>query len=233
MGLRGELVEVSLLSENDKEIMRRLMECYYENIQPENFFADLMEKDWALLLKSEDQSIRGFTTIKLYDIQVGTEPVRLVYSGDTIVEPSYWGDLELHRTWIRAVFSRVASYKSYWLLLSKGYKTYRFLPVYFHYFYPCQDIVTPDFEKRVMDTFGRMKYPENYSSDSGVIYMHGARDYLKQGVAEITGERLHHPHIRFFAAQNPGHSFGDELVCLAELSLENMKPMTRRYLKIE
>ncbi len=33
--------------------------------------------------------------------------------------------------------------KTYWLLLSKGYKTYKFLHTFFNAFYPCVDVETP------------------------------------------------------------------------------------------
>ena len=36
------------------------------------------------------------------------------------------------------------------------------------------------------------------------------------------------PHVAFFAARNPGHERGDELVCLCELGDDNLTPAGRR-----
>jgi hypothetical protein len=57
----------------------------------------------------------------------------------------------------------------YWLLFSKGYKTYRFLATYLHHFYPRHDTPTPVFEKKLIDWFGTYKYPEHYRKESGLL----------------------------------------------------------------
>ena len=36
------------------------------------------------------------------------------------------------------------------------------------------------------------------------------------------------PETAFFLASNPGYVHGDELVCLTELSTENLRPIARR-----
>jgi hypothetical protein len=51
---------------------------------------------------------------------------------------------------------------------------------------------------------------------------------LRAGVADIDTRRLHDPHVAFFAAANPGHTAGDELVCLARLVPENLTSAGRR-----
>jgi len=41
---------------------------------------------------------------------------------------------------------------------------------------------------------------------------------------------LQNPHIRFFTEKNPCHGMGDELACLAEVSLDNFTPAVNRLL---
>ena len=36
------------------------------------------------------------------------------------------------------------------------------------------------------------------------------------------------PDVAYFLQCNPGYASGDELVCLCELSTDNMRPLTRR-----
>ena len=54
---------------------------------------------------------------------------------------------------------------------------------------------------------------------------------LRPGVAEIDQIRLRDPHVTFFAHANPGHSMGDELVCIAELAPSNLTSAGRRLLR--
>ena len=56
-----------------------------------------------------------------------------VFSGDTIIDQEYWGETELFRVWGEHVYelSERTPYASvYWFLITSGYKTYRFLPIF-------------------------------------------------------------------------------------------------------
>lgn len=233
MGLKSELLSINAITRLERDGMFQLMDEYYDHIGHESFENDLMEKDSALVLRDKEGILQGFTTIKVFGLNIDGLPVRLVFSGDTIINKHHWGSLELHRSWIRTVYSMVGGDKgeAYWLLMSKGYKTYRFLPVYFHDFYPRHNKETPVFEKKIIDAFGEFRQPGHYDPATGVIYLNGEKDFLKKGVADITDKHLKDPHIRFFVKMNPGYLKGDELVCLTKLSAENMKPMVLRYLQ--
>ena len=70
----------------------------------------------------------------------------MVYSGDTIVAPEAWGTTALARGWITAVNQLRERYprgKYFWLLLTSGFRTYRFLPVFWREFFPRYDATTP------------------------------------------------------------------------------------------
>ena len=235
MGLKSELLSITALSQMDRDRMFQLMVEHYDNIKYCSFRNDLMEKDSVLILKDEEGILQGFTTIKIFEYPVNDVPVRLAFSGDTIIDKDHWGSLELHRSWIRAVYSLVGGDKgeAYWLLISKGYKTYRFLPVYFHSFYPCYDKETPEFEKKIIDTFCKYRHHEYYKADKGVICFNGEKDFLKKGIADISEKHMKDPHIKFFVTRNPGYLMGDELVCLTKLNSVNMRSMVLRYLQEE
>jgi hypothetical protein len=108
-----------------------------------------------------------------------------------------------------------------WFLISKGYRTYRFLPVFFREFYPRHDTPTPPEVLARLDAFGSIKFPARYDSAAGVVRADGDGCRLRPGVADIPPPRLSDPHVRFFAEQNPRHALGDELCCLAPLSRAN------------
>jgi len=224
--LTGDIQSVESLTSQQKQRMFDLLKAYFEGADAEVFHKDLAEKQWAILLfDSLDGSIQGFSTQMLLERKVAGVPIKALFSGDTIINRDYWGENELAKQWLRLAEHLIALYpqsRLYWFLISKGYKTYRFLPVYFKKFYPCYNSETPEFEKQVMDALGYLKYPDNYSSKDGVIHFSKDTMCLKKGVADIDANRLRNPHIRFFAERNPLYWKGDELVCLAEFSCDNL-----------
>lgn len=232
MRLIGDIHPVETLSMVQKEEMLELLKNYFEGVDKGIFLSDLTQKKWVILLfDAIDGSIKGFSTQTILDCVVGAEPIKALFSGDTIIGRDYWGSQELVKQWLRLVerlFSLYPGTRLYWFLISKGYKTYRYLPVFFKKFYPCYNEETPKFEKSVMDCLGYLKYPDNYSRTDGVIHFHNKTMCLKKGVAEVNDYRLKNPHVRFFTERNALHWKGDELVCLAELSYANFNPSVLR-----
>lgn len=228
MRLVGDIKPVESLSQVQKQRMFELLKVYFEGSDADIFSKDLAEKQWViLLLDSVDGSVQGFSTQMLLECVVDSQPVKALFSGDTIINRNYWGEHELAKQWLRLVEQLLALYpreRLYWFLISKGYKTYRFLPVYFKKFYPCYDRQTPEFERQIMDALGYLKYPDSYSRNDGVIHFSQDATYLKKGVADVDENRLKNPHIRFFVERNPLYWKGDELVCLAEISYDNFNP---------
>jgi hypothetical protein len=228
MRLTGEIRAVESIHRDHKRQMFDLLSAYFEGADEDVFQKDLAEKQWViLLLDAVDGTVQGFSTQMLIEHTVDGEAVKALFSGDTIINRDYWGEHELARQWLRLVEGLFALYprsRLYWFLISKGYKTYRFLPVYFKEFYPRYDRDTPEQEQRIMDAFGYLKYPRNYSGKDGLIRFPGEAMRLKDNFAGVDCRRLKDPHIRFFIRRNPGYRQGDELVCLAPLSYDNFKP---------
>ena len=118
----------------------------------------------------------------------------------------------------------------YWFLIVKGYKTYRFLPLFFHEFYPRCDTVTPSWAQRLINRLGASRFPSQYDAHTGLVRAQPNGCRLRAGVADITTQRLRDPHVRFFAQSNPGHTAGDELCCVAPLTRENFTAAARRVI---
>ena len=80
-------------------------------------------------------------------------------SGDTIVERTWWGSPALARTWVRAVrqLAPETSREVYWLLLTSGFRTYRFLPVFFRNFYPRYDADSAE-DRMLLDELARERF---------------------------------------------------------------------------
>ena len=229
------IFRVEEISQERRREMFRIMTNYYDNISWDKFIIDLEEKDEVILLINKTDEVKGFTTVRIKEYVIEGEPIKIIFSGDTIVKRKYRNQFDLHKVWANFIFHLVfhefSDFKVYWLLLTKGYKTYRFLPLYFKTFYPKYNSSIPEFEKSIIDHYGEENYPGTYDSQQGIIYNHdNSNYYLKDEEAEIPEKRKSDPHIRFFAQQNPGYTRGDELVCITELSRDNLRPGLLRLL---
>jgi hypothetical protein len=237
MRLAGRLVPTSQVTRDERDRMFALMDQHYERMARGTFEADLDEKHWVIqLLEPETGALCGFSTQMLLEVAAAGRPVRALFSGDTIIARDRWGDSALARVWGHLALSLIDAFPEtelYWFLISKGYKTHRFLPVFFHEFYPRYDVPTPAWAKEVLDALSRHKYPARYDAAAGVVRAERSQYYLRKGVADITSERARDPHIRFFAERNPGHVWGDELCCLAPLTRGNFTPAAYRVIGSE
>ncbi|UCH27358.1 MAG: hypothetical protein JSV66_06900 [Trueperaceae bacterium] len=232
--LQGTLSAVAHLSRCEMREMFELLDVYFENLTETRFAKDLAEKDSVILLRDGDGRLQGFSTLMRLEARVQGVLVTAFFSGDTIVAHRFWGQTELTRLWGQYAFDEAAKLrkktpgvKVYWLLISSGYKTYRFLPVAYRNFFPSHLAQTPSFEQAVMHTLAGSKFDGEYDRGRGVVRFREAAP-LRQGIADIEARRLKDPHVRFFLQMNPGHKRGDELVCLAELHPANLTPAGKR-----
>jgi len=233
--LAGQVVRVADLVPDEREQMYALLSRYFANTTREQFTRDLAWKEWAIVLRdSVTRRVQGFSTLARFTLTAGGasegQPVVVFFSGDTIIDRDYWGETELPRLWGQHVFrlaDRVRDASVYWFLICSGYKTYRYLPLFFIEFYPRCERATPAPIKALLDHLGRITLGDAYDPARGVIrFTHAPR--LQPGVASITQQRMKNPHVAFFIDANPGHAEGDELACLAELSRGNLTPAGRR-----
>lgn len=197
----------------------------------EIFERDLNDKNWVILLRdAETNEIEGFSTLALYETTFNHKPLSVVYSGDTIIRREYWGTPQLPSKWIKTVLEKSADMAQplYWLLISSGYKTYRFLTVFYKEFYPRYDMSTPADIQSLMEYLASQRFGADYHCEEGVVRFHNGATPLREGIAEVTGERLHDPHVAFYVQRNPGYINGDELVCITRVHPDNFTPAGRR-----
>jgi len=209
--------------------MFQLLSRHFDGVTRPQFARDLAAKNWAVLIRRGARLV-GFSTLLAYESSFEGEPVSVVYSGDTIVAPEAWGTTALARGWITAVNQlreRHPRGRYYWLLLTSGFRTYRFLPVFWREFFPRHDKPTPGGIQRLCDRLATERFGKQYDPASGLVrFDHPQRLHGK--LKAIPPERLADPHIAFFLSRNPGHTQGHELVCLTELCPENLTAAGRR-----
>jgi hypothetical protein len=232
MGLKAVIIPVNELTKIQVHEMLHLMQVYYLNVTEDRFIRDLKEKDVVIALLGNDV-IRGFSTWMLFSHNLEGKQVNVIFSGDTIVEQSYWHSLVLPLAWGRLMLSVLAEHPQelYWLLTSKGYKTYRFLPVFFRQFYPSCINEAPPFEKALLSSLAKKKFGDYFNPETGIIRASEGAQCLRPGIADITEAKRKDKHIVFFEKTNPGHIKGDELICITKCDERNLNPFILRRLR--
>jgi len=234
LSLTSAAIPCADLTQADVQAMFRIFSESFDGATPDIFERDLRSKNWAILLRDgASGELEGFSTFALYETGFDGQPLSVVYSGDTIIRPAYWGTPELPRSWIKTVIEKSATMIQplYWLLISSGYKTYRFLTVFYKEFYPRCDNPTPPEMQALMDHLATERFGAEYHPELGVVRFAAGATPLRDGVAEVTDERLRDPHVAFYIARNPGHVHGDELVCLTRVHPDNFTAAGRRVFR--
>lgn len=229
--LAGAVLPRGAIDAEDVDRLYDLFVRYYLHVDRATFDRDWNEKDWILLLRDDAGVLRGFTTMKLYDLVVSGRPLRAVFNGNTIIDQAYWGEQALVRTWcgfMAELKAKAPVVPLYWYLICSGYRTYLYLPLFFREFFPRHDRALPDFERELIDFLGGMKFPTEYRD--GVVRVARERECLHRGLAVPPAAKMKHPHIRFFVERNRNYLRGDELVCIAEYSIKNTRRTARQAL---
>jgi hypothetical protein len=225
---------VSALDEAARVAMARLYLESYDGTSQALFLSDLAKKDEALLVYSGRQLV-GFTTLMVFEREWRSERIRIVYSGDTVVDRAHWGQQALAFDWI----ARVGELKReqpdvpmYWLLLVKGHRTYRYLPLFGKSFHPHWSDDRGDL-KPLADALATEMFPDDYNPATGVVEFRDSRGHLKSDIAFPSPAELERQEVIFFLQRNPGFQRGHELVCICEVEVHNMKPLTLKLFQKE
>ncbi|MAI73143.1 MAG: hypothetical protein CMM01_19855 [Rhodopirellula sp.] len=236
------------LSELDREGMLSLMNLYYDNVKSTQFFQDLMEKDLVICLRDTLDStsvdtpnamsgkILGFSTQQIFVHDFNGKSNRVLFSGDTVVSRKHWNSPLLARAWGRLAMGLIAksSEPLYWLLLTKGYRTYRFLPLFFHQYAPSTERAGQLELDEMRHAFTRYLFGSAYNPATFTVRGRAIDNYfLRRGVADIDQARLRDQHVRRFLHLNPAYHHGDELSCLAPLTVDNFTDAARRVIGAE
>ena len=137
------------------------------------------------------------------------------------------------RAWFRAIYDLRRDYPGgelYWLLLTSGYRTYRFLPLLCRIYYPRFDAPTPTDTQQILDALSVERFGTRYDASRGLVRF-SRPQMLRDDLACVPEGRYGDPHVRFFLSRNPRHAAGDELVSLASLSREHLTSAGKRMLR--
>lgn len=229
--LNSEVVSIAALSPDDRREMWDLYRRFYEGTRPALFDADLAQKDSLILLRDAAARIQGFSTISVGLTDLESRPIRYVFSGDTIIDRAHWGTQALAFCWLRFVGEikrERPEIPLYWFLIVKGHRTFRYLPAFAHEFYPHWRHSTPSPMAALLNKLASDRFGDAFDSVNGLIRYPESHGHLVPAWAEVTEREAGREDVNFFLRRNAGYRHGDELVCLCELSTNNLRPLARR-----
>lgn len=232
MEIKSQLIPVQcLMSKERGEMFALLADCYL-GVREDEFIRDLEAKDEVIVLRDiASGAMVGFSTLVCYHLGVAGVETAFIFSGDTVVKSAYRNSSGLGQG-LLSFFSRILleGKPTYYILISKGWRTYRALPLLFHDFYPRHDVLTPECILAVKHVFGETFYPGQYDASLGIIKAQADGQRIKPDSAESLPKHcISDPHILFFAEANPQHEQGDELVCVIPIQTQNF---SRAFMKM-
>lgn len=224
--------KVAACSEQEKETFYRLLCHEFAGVSWHDFMRDLREKDAVMILRKEHGAgeIVGWSTLMVLTLDVSGKEVKGVFSGDTAVLPEYRNStglgVELSRYFMQA-YRQFSQHPVYYILISKGWRTYKIMPFFFKEFSPRYDKPTSVGDKAVMDAFGQKKYPHHYQSATGVVTF-SPQKVRPESIDAMPAKM--DEHTQFFLHSNPGYLKGHELVCIARIVPDNFTSRLKRVL---
>jgi len=234
MSMKVDIVRRTRIASAERADMHAVFSRYYENADPTRFEADLDAKNWVIQFRNQAQNIVGFLTLQTYQHCGSCGSVVILYSGDTIIDRAYRNTGYLAGAFGHLMLRAIElsdGLSVYWLLTSKGVRTYRFLPVFFKTFFPVFNQQTPPDMKRLIDEVATAKFGAGYSPATQVVSHAGQRDWLRASEHNPLLIKRPDEHIRFFLSQNPGYAGGDELVCITQVAAANLNSRAKRVIE--
>lgn len=215
--------------------MLSLMQASYENVSSGDFYRDLSTKQYLGLLYTKSQELAGFTTFALRELGEN-KPYDVLFSGDTIIGNSFRGTQELIRGVGRSFGSLLARSQSkdrnlYWLLTTKGHRTFMYLPLFFKEYFPSPDQAAENDYPERLDEICRNLFPELWVPERGLLVHNGDASRLNAMEAGATIQRKKNPYVDFFLKRNPDYHLGTELACIAQISVDNIISFGRKYVQ--
>lgn len=210
--------------------MFRLFERYYDNASWERFQADLAEKDDIFVFRDE-RVLVGFTTLMLRRFP-DLGPATFLFTGDTVIHEAYWGGRFLQAQFFRYIVKAKAStprHPLYWMLISKGYKTYMMMRRNFPRSYPNVTEAPPPEMQRAMHGFYTQKFGTSYDPDANLVRHAEPLDAVTGRLAEPDADARANPEVAYFLRANPGYASGDELACIAEIRKRDFARHISKY----
>lgn len=233
--IKSHNLAIAQLSDALLQEMYALFAQYYRNTDFATFYDDLAEKDHVFMFRDKlTRQLLGFSTIyKKCEKVPKLGKVTYIFSGDTVMDRKIWGSRILQVSFFFYILK--SKFKSplrpvYWMLMSKGFKTYMMMRRNFQTSYPSRAEKMPRRVALIRDYFYRRKFGAAYRPHDGLIIYPEQKDAVKDGYACPDANDLDNLDIQFFLKLNPEYPRGHELACIAEVRFQDFPRHLFKYI---
>jgi len=230
--LFSKTVTVKKIDAKMRKRMFSLLERYYDDVEFSRFEKDLAEKTHVLLFfERKTRELVGFSTVYRKRIE-DVAPGIFIFSGDTVLREDCWGSKILQRSFSKYIIrtkTLAPHRKVYWMLISKGFKTYMMMRLNFKQSYPNVKRKTPRQYQEILDNYYHRKFGNAYDSPSGLITFPSSLGSVKGSFADPSPEQMKNPDIRYFLDRNTNYKDGVELACIAEIRLRDFAGIASKF----
>lgn len=226
--------KVAEVDDNTVAKMYTLLAAHFYNVNWYTFIEDYRSKDYVFLLYSNNTNeLVGFSTQRILELN---DHSVVVFSGDTIIDPHAWGSLVFPKhwgLWMLEIQRRYSGATLYWLLISKGVRTYHFLSAFFHDFAPSMKRSYQVEEITIIQLASSLlfKCPLEYKNNYFYLAAQEGSQYMREHLMPLRDTKNNEVH-NFFHIINPDYTRGTELVCILKFCTDNMSSFCKRMLKI-
>ena len=212
-----------------KQACFELLSRHFQGVTWKQFNTDFHEKQYVALLRKSDRIV-GFSTMTILPIFLSSGHVmNIAFSGDTIVEFEDRNTTELGKSlasFFREAISVHGDGNVWYVLISKGWRTYKALEFMFYCFAPHSHQKLSILEREVIVGFGKEKYPSRFNEKNLIIKALDGDQKLQPNSPDL---KVPPSELgTFFIERNPGFADGDELVCVSRLSYDNFTERFKR-----
>lgn len=256
--------ERASLSPDEVAAMYALFEAYYDCTSFALFAADLQEKSHVILFTDgtpdsdtmKSGTLCGFSTLTL--LQLPGADWRVLFSGDTIIDHAHWGEQALALEFCRFAGQIKASQPDlplYWFLMSKGYRTYRYLHLFAREYWPgfandmgehslpaanattssnaataatTANTASATALEAILHQVASSKFGAAWDRQAGLIRFPQSRGQLRADWAGVRENLRQRPEVAYFLNKNPRYAEGEELACITLLDESNLRSVARR-----
>ena len=117
----------------------------------------------------------------------------------------------------------------YWMLISKGYKTYLMMRRNYPRSFPSPAGAAPPAVRAALEGFYTKKFGATYDPATDISDVGDEGNTASGDAAVPPDELLSDPDVAFFVRKNPRYREGKELACLAEIRLRDYLAIAVKY----
>lgn len=221
-------IKANNFTTDTKEEMWNIYKAYY-NSNKEDFMKRI-ETNNQFAIYMHNETIVGFTGIKINRTKVGGKRKMLIYFGQTVIEKQYRGNALLTMTGLKICmkyFKELIFSDVYFWYDALTYKSYLVCAKPAEVCYPSRKQHTPNSIKKLINYIGQKHYPGSFCEELGTVIK--SKIFVSDPSVGIGINEEKDEDIQFFMKANPNYAKGHGLITLTPMNKKNVLRLVKRF----